>query len=568
MKHKAQHSFRGYHADNGLHALCRLWVLALCLLIGSLHGARASQAPHSWYRHLSALPSEALHQMGNDYLFQQNNPDSALACYTILANRSIDDDRQQQLLIVKAHVDAAYIYCGYYYNLTRAFQYAQRAEELAKTYHLQEVLATIYTDYCYIYSIMSMFQGTDHFNPEAIAYLKKAYWASAADKSSALHSICMSNIASACICNGLEKELRAEVRNIISHSVSKQAPNYNYLSLIARGLKKYVDKDYVTAAATFRTMAVPFVNSTSMDSLRMACNAYNMCYKSLLRGHQHAEALSVMHSIERIATEAKLEEVLIDLYHDMHLFYSGQGNSDQANAYDMKYLRAKESFLRASNVIQVDKMRFQNEIDNVTEDLHAEQQRHRQTRILMIIGTVVFVFICVVLSLLLRMYRDRERHVRQLYEKTVSLLNKASASTPEPAAKRVGETERPALSGDNTEAILRRISTVLSDTALTCSTDFSIARLADAVQSNVHYVSEVVNSHYGCSFKTLLTNLRIEEACRRLNDVGRTRNYTIDAIAEEVGFKSRSAFSVAFKKNVGITPSEFQREAVAAADRK
>ncbi|MBL7937270.1 MAG: helix-turn-helix transcriptional regulator, partial [Bacteroidia bacterium] len=35
------------------------------------------------------------------------------------------------------------------------------------------------------------------------------------------------------------------------------------------------------------------------------------------------------------------------------------------------------------------------------------------------------------------------------------------------------------------------------------------------------------------------------------------KNYTIEAHGNEVGFKSKSSFNLAFKKHVGVTPSEF-----------
>ena len=51
---------------------------------------------------------------------------------------------------------------------------------------------------------------------------------------------------------------------------------------------------------------------------------------------------------------------------------------------------------------------------------------------------------------------------------------------------------------------------------------------------------------------------RIREACRRLSDPARS-NLTIEAISDELGFRSRSNFNTVFKKITGLTPGSYQK---------
>ena len=86
-----------------------------------------------------------------------------------------------------------------------------------------------------------------------------------------------------------------------------------------------------------------------------------------------------------------------------------------------------------------------------------------------------------------------------------------------------------------------------------------LAKLAD---SNTTYVSQVINERYGMTFSNVLSKFRIREACRRISDEREQyANITIEGIATGVGFKSRTAFINAFKREVGITPSEYIRMA-------
>lgn len=74
---------------------------------------------------------------------------------------------------------------------------------------------------------------------------------------------------------------------------------------------------------------------------------------------------------------------------------------------------------------------------------------------------------------------------------------------------------------------------------------------------------------YGKNFKTLLNELRVQEASKMLDDFENYGNYTIQAISEDVGYKSSTSFILAFKRIVGMTPSVYQKlakERLEAAD--
>ena len=61
------------------------------------------------------------------------------------------------------------------------------------------------------------------------------------------------------------------------------------------------------------------------------------------------------------------------------------------------------------------------------------------------------------------------------------------------------------------------------------------------------------------NFKQMLIEYRIKEACRRMNNVQRYGNYTVEGIAQSVGFKSRTNFAANFRRVTGLTPSSYQR---------
>ena len=83
--------------------------------------------------------------------------------------------------------------------------------------------------------------------------------------------------------------------------------------------------------------------------------------------------------------------------------------------------------------------------------------------------------------------------------------------------------------------------------------DFSLERLAELCGSKAKYVSQVINEK-GDNFKTLINTRRIHQACRSMSE---SSNLTIEAIANNVGFRSPNAFRTSFKRVTGLSPSQY-----------
>ena len=84
--------------------------------------------------------------------------------------------------------------------------------------------------------------------------------------------------------------------------------------------------------------------------------------------------------------------------------------------------------------------------------------------------------------------------------------------------------------------------------------DLSLEEVADHAGLNASYFSTTFKKYTGSNFVAYLMSLRIEHAKRLLRDP----NYKILQIAQESGFHDTRYFAKIFKKNVGITPSEYR----------
>lgn len=86
----------------------------------------------------------------------------------------------------------------------------------------------------------------------------------------------------------------------------------------------------------------------------------------------------------------------------------------------------------------------------------------------------------------------------------------------------------------------------------------SLQKLAQIIDTKPNYLSQVINVKHGCSFRDLVNRYRIGAAKKLLLE---TRD-KIEAVAYDSGFNSLSTFNAAFKKETGMTPSQFRKKYV------
>ena len=155
---------------------------------------------------------------------------------------------------------------------------------------------------------------------------------------------------------------------------------------------------------------------------------------------------------------------------------------------------------------------------------------------------------------------DEERRMKARYEGEIAafkeLIEKGLAGE---AVRQKYQNSK--LAEDDKTMLQDRIMNLFENTDEIFMEDFNMNKLATLVGSNYKNVSQVINELMGKNFNALLNEYRIQEACRRFNDIANYGNYTVEAIGNSVGYGSRSTFVTQFKIITGLTPSQFQNMA-------
>lgn len=94
--------------------------------------------------------------------------------------------------------------------------------------------------------------------------------------------------------------------------------------------------------------------------------------------------------------------------------------------------------------------------------------------------------------------------------------------------------------------------------------DISLKSVADKLQTNTKYLSQVVNTRTSNNFQVFVNRYRIQEFQQRLLS-GDARLLTFYGLARDCGFNNRSTFYRSFKDFTGRTPKGFYSLHLASA---
>ncbi len=115
------------------------------------------------------------------------------------------------------------------------------------------------------------------------------------------------------------------------------------------------------------------------------------------------------------------------------------------------------------------------------------------------------------------------------------------------------------LTADAGNELAEALKQVMHKEKLYRESELKLETLAAKLNVAKHYVSQVINQHYGVNFFEYINLLRIEEAKQLLisND---KKSMNIIEVAYTVGYNTKNTFNAAFRRIVGVTPTEYRNQ--------
>ncbi|WP_394749456.1 AraC family transcriptional regulator [Spongiimicrobium salis] len=151
-----------------------------------------------------------------------------------------------------------------------------------------------------------------------------------------------------------------------------------------------------------------------------------------------------------------------------------------------------------------------------------------------IVGALSFSF---VIYLIILLFIVKKKRGLAFLEKTTSYQN-----------KKIGHTEG--------KALLKRLDDILGETTFFKKDDFKLGELAELIEVTPHYLSQFLNDNLGVNFPNFINSYRINAAMQMIKT---HPHLTLEAIGKECGFKSKTSFYKAFKKENDMTPATYRK---------
>ena len=123
-------------------------------------------------------------------------------------------------------------------------------------------------------------------------------------------------------------------------------------------------------------------------------------------------------------------------------------------------------------------------------------------------------------------------------------------------------TKAPVADRPDEEAI-QKVKAGMEEQQLFLEHNLNIEEFSTRIDLPVRDVSGVINKHFGTNFFEFMNSYRVNEAKRLLEDPD-SKDMTILDILLQAGFNSKSAFHRFFKRLVGMSPSEYRKQAMQA----
>ena len=521
---------------------------------------------------------ENLTKMGRRYM-KQNNTDSALVCYSIVAGRYNKDlSLSEQKLCRDAYFNRWLIYFNKMYDFSKAYENLTKAEEISK--NIGETDPEIEMGFAYFYETLEDNIQDNTNRIKNMQHCSKAFYSSLENNHTGILDRAFVNyITSAYKYGEFSDESKQIFTDYKNHEVESQS-FFKKFNVALYGLYDHILNDRYAEALQLADKIKEYIISGEYPDqfLYIAqCVKFDI-YKKKGDYSKALECMNVVHEILLRNPNINKRSTL-EMYKDMYFCNQKLGDTEAYKDNLNRYLLLKDTLLNMKQITRMNEISFLNEITKMDEDLAMMRARaHTQSMFFILMVLIVLI----VLSSAFILYK-KNKHLseanRILYDNYNELIKtkdkeiehilsetnkkeKGLKTESEPEDETTTKYKDSSLKSDEKDKILARILQVMEDVNEICSNEFSAERLAGLTSTSYKNVSQVINEKFECNFNVFLNRYRIKEACRRLSDMEEYGMYTIEAISESVGFKSRTRFASNFKRIVGISPSEYRKIAI------
>jgi len=279
---------------------------------------------------------------------------------------------------------------------------------------------------------------------------------------------------------------------------------------------------------------------------------YKKYYTGIInfKKNDYEKAIQSLESIDtvRINFNERIGVFQDDLYKTLYKSFLHIENIEKADYYFEKHLLSINNQMESNNngIFNLKN----NEITKYNKEVILLNKQKSNQKAFIIISLFLFVILTVAI---LKIYLNRQRQDRRKLSVLMNELEKTRNKYKEPTKLGVN------IKNKEISRIIEKLEAE-EEAEYYLRMDCTASNLSKKINTNTTYLSKIINSYYKKNFTAYINDLRIDYVLDRLKNDFIFRRYTIQSIANEIGFKSKESFNSAFKKRTGVLPTALIRE--------
>ncbi|MBC8757603.1 AraC family transcriptional regulator [Kordia sp. YSTF-M3] len=353
----------------------------------------------------------------------------------------------------------------------------------------------------------------------------------------------------------IKQPQKAEDYNKLALAITpkEEFPNTYYFILMNDAIIQYQIKNHQQSIDICREIEGYYISTNETSRLM---TPYQYIGKNYYELKEFPKATNYLEKTIAISDQFKLDfSERKEIYHFLQLSHTQIGNKEKASEYSIKQyeLDEKNDSLDISLNNRINKehdiIPLQEEITSLGDDNQKQKKRAKYLyAILGVLGiTLIGFFIW---------FKQKQKLNKKRFQELLVTIKKLEQPKEKTMLEVIATESSNPITDENALQILKDLGK-FEEKKLYLRQDCTLGYVAKKLKTNTSYLSNVINTYKEKSFKTYLSELRINAALIQLKNDSKLRSYTIKAIAEEFGFKRSETFSRAFKSQTDMYPSHY-----------
>ncbi len=541
-------------------------IFSFSSLLGSVATYAINAAPSiaAFPKYLLSLSDETLLKKALDY-HQNNQLDSALLYYVVVAQRDINTSSEESLKQgLSARLNAGNLYYFPFYDYGKAYSFFQDVYDIASKHHNYEYMGLAAN--C-IGNVLSIYESSYPGEREGEIvnwYGQSADYLMRANNIS-LSTLPVNNLIAMSFDTAILRKAVPTLLKFYDLPIVDSIPLQSFTKEHVLGYLKINEGKYDEAASIFYNMlknkdaSIDPGKNIEVDAAEVKIQLFFDLASLYSLTNRYDSAIYYAKEVQKLAEKYGLYEVVpgaclmeADLYGEM-------GKPDLRKDALLRYYITKDSLLTLSTISLYSEPHLKKRIFDIDVQLVKEIDAKRLRNIVIVFVSLLVLILAVFAVVVIRKNKTLSRKNEHLLEK-LEVVEQQEKITLQNTINELKRGRKSSLTTDEEKSgnleLLSKIVDIMEHSEVIYEPDFSIDTLARLCDEKTKVVSAELNSSFSKNFNTLLNEYRIREMCRYLDNPDYT-SFTIEAIAQKVGFKARSTYIAAFKKYTGLTPSEY-----------